>query len=256
MGDQETLEHHETNCTVLTSVESDVASLFTGKIVLTEKKVLLEDEYISVNMDAVNNPNSSIFINMIIDEHNHPLNIDAIAFELDKQFSAEIMKDIKFLTQYCKMGATAQMKYLEGKYPAQSIYSKDLYAAIRKFRPTTKSLLNDAAQMSDWLDLQKEKDPRWVIARGWDEDNALTHLTWMTPDQVENWIKFSDCVVNDITHKTNHYGMALSFFIGFDENGKMLYSYKVINMRSSLVTFIDVEIALLKRHFISISRSS
>ncbi|CAG8622646.1 2727_t:CDS:1, partial [Scutellospora calospora] len=40
----------------------------------------------------------------------------------------------------------------------------------------------------------------------------------MTPEQVKNWIKFSDCVFNDITHKTNHYEIALSFFIGFDQN--------------------------------------
>ena len=60
---------------------------------------------------------------------------------------------------------------------------------------------NDAAQMSDWLDKQKERKFRWVVARGWDDDNTLTHLIWMTPEQVENWIQFSDCVINDITHK-------------------------------------------------------
>ena len=40
----------------------------------------------------------------------------------------------------------------------------------------------------------------------------------MTSEQVENWIQFSDCVINDITHKTNRYGMALSLFVGFDQN--------------------------------------
>ena len=72
--------------------------------------------------------------------------------------------------------------------------------------------------MSDWLDKQKERDSRWVVARGWDDDNTLTHLIWMTPEQVENWIQFSDCVINDITHKTNRYEMPLSFFVGFDKN--------------------------------------
>jgi len=38
----------------------------------------------------------------------------------------------------------------------------------------------------------------------------------MTPNQVENWIQYSDCVFNDVTHKTNRYGMALSLFVGFD----------------------------------------
>jgi hypothetical protein len=58
------------------------------------------------------------------------------------------------------------------------------------------------------------------MVRGWDDDNTLTHLMWMMPEQVEDWIQFSDCVINDITHKTNRYGMALSLFVGFDQNMK------------------------------------
>ncbi|CAB4413235.1 unnamed protein product [Rhizophagus irregularis] len=81
-----------------------------------------------------------------------------------------------------------------------------------------KSLLNDAAMISNWLDEQKENDSRWVVARGWNNDNKLTHLLWMTPTQVENWIQYTDCVLNDVTHKTNRYGMALSLFIRFDNN--------------------------------------
>ncbi|CAG8835564.1 15733_t:CDS:2, partial [Gigaspora margarita] len=124
--------------------------------------------------------------------HNHELSIDAITFEQEKKF--------------------------KGKYPSQPIYSKDLYAAISKFRPTAKSLLNNATQMSNWLDSQKKKNPRWIVERGWDDDNVFTYLMWITPNQVENWIEFSDCVINDITHKTNRYGMPLSLFVGFDRN--------------------------------------
>lgn len=40
----------------------------------------------------------------------------------------------------------------------------------------------------------------------------------MTPTQVENWIQYTDCVLNDVTHKTNRYGMALSLFVRFDNN--------------------------------------
>lgn len=155
-----------------------------------------------------------------MDEHNHELNIEAIAFREGKKFSNEMLEDIEFLTNYCKMGATTQRRYLEAKYPTHPLYSKDLYAAIQKFRPTTKSLSNDAAKMSNWLDQQKEIDSRWIVARGWDDDNTLTHLVWMTPAQVESWILYSDCVINDVTHKTNRYGMALSLFVGFDRNMK------------------------------------
>ncbi|CAB4411947.1 unnamed protein product [Rhizophagus irregularis] len=144
----------------------------------------------------VNNPDSTIFINKIVDEHNHDLSVEAVKFREDKKFNDEMVRDIQFMTDHCKMGATAQRRYLEGKYPSHPIYSQDLYATIKKFRPTAKSLSNDAAQMSDWLDEQKERDSRWIIARGWDDDNTLTHLLWMTLEQVESWIQFSDCVIN------------------------------------------------------------
>ncbi|CAG8574388.1 6369_t:CDS:2, partial [Gigaspora rosea] len=142
------------------------------------------------------NLNSAVFINTIVNEHNHELNVDAIMFEHEKKFSKEIMNNNEFLTQHCRIGATTQRRYLEGKYPAQPIYNNDLYAAISKFRPTTNHLLNDATQMSNWLDTQKEKDPRWVVARGWDDDNTLTYLMWITPTQSE--IVVSDTEEDDI----------------------------------------------------------
>ncbi|CAG8561718.1 12188_t:CDS:2 [Cetraspora pellucida] len=95
-----------------------------------------------------------------------------------------MINDIEFLMQHCKMGATNQRRYLESKYPSQPIYNNDLYAAISKFRPTNKHLLNDTAQMFNWLDNQKEKDPRWIVAREWDDNNMLTHLMWMMPTQM------------------------------------------------------------------------
>ncbi|PKK59384.1 hypothetical protein RhiirC2_794907 [Rhizophagus irregularis] len=51
--------------------------------------------------------------------------------------------------------------------------------------------------MSDWLDKQKEQDPKWIVIWEWDDNNVLTHLIWMTPEQVENWIQFSNCIIND-----------------------------------------------------------
>ncbi|GBC53385.2 protein FAR1-RELATED SEQUENCE 5-like [Rhizophagus irregularis DAOM 181602=DAOM 197198] len=95
----------------------------------------------------------------------------------------------------------------------------------RKF---TDSMIEDikfmtvSSKLSNWFDSQKEIDSRWLIFRGWDEDNTLTYLSWMTPYQVENWVKYSDCVINDVTHKTNCYGMALSLIVGFNNNRKNL----------------------------------
>ena len=182
----------------------------------TSTKKMLCPWHVNASCPKVNNPDSAVFINKIVDEHNHDLNTEAIAFREDKKFSEEMMNDIQFLTEHCRMRATAQRRYLEGKYPSHIFFSQDIYVTIRRFRFIAKSLSNDAAQMSNWLDNQKEQDPRWIVMRGWDDDNTLTHLLWMTPEQVKSWIQFSDCIINDVTHKTNRYGMALSLFVGFD----------------------------------------
>src|SRR5437764_690711 len=44
----------------------------------------------------------------------------------------------------------------------------------------------------------------------------------MIPCQVENWVRYSDCVINDVTHKTNRYGMALSLIVGFNNDRRNL----------------------------------
>jgi hypothetical protein len=116
--------------------------------------------HINASCPKENNPNFSVFVTKVVDEHNHELSIEAIAFREDKRFSDEMLEDIQFLTSHCKMGATAQKRYLKAKYPTHPLYSRDLYAAIQKFCPTAKSLSNDAAKMSNWLDQQKEKDSR------------------------------------------------------------------------------------------------
>ncbi|CAG8856065.1 22238_t:CDS:1, partial [Gigaspora margarita] len=121
-----------------------------------------------------------------------------------------------------------------------------LYAAIQKFRPTSKILLNDAALTSNWLDKQKEVDPRWIVVRGWDEDNTFTKLFWMTPEQVKNWIQFSDCVLNNVTHKTNRYSMALSLFVGFNRNRQNIFLAQALLLDESTESHVWIFEEVLK----------
>ncbi|CAG8763117.1 13232_t:CDS:2, partial [Gigaspora margarita] len=52
--------------------------------------------------------------------------------------------------------------------------------------------------------------------------NELTGLFWMTSQQRnELWPKYYDVIIHDNTVKTNRYEMALSIFIGIDNNFKM-----------------------------------
>ncbi|CAG8626642.1 13925_t:CDS:2 [Gigaspora rosea] len=124
--------------------------------------------------------NGNITVNTIVNEHNHELSVESIQFQQDKIFNQDILDDIKFMTEHCNMGATAQRKFLKEK--------------------PTKALLNNAATMSNWIDKQKKEDSRWIVARDWDDDNILTCLFWI---QVENWIQYSNCILNDVTHKMN-----------------------------------------------------
>ncbi|CAB5368994.1 unnamed protein product [Rhizophagus irregularis] len=112
------------------------------------------------------NPEGLVSINKINEDHNHPLNRLIIEFKESKKFTMEMIEDIKFMTIHCKFDATSQQKFLEGKFPSHPIFLKDLYATIKKFHSNSKSLSNDAAQISNWLDNEKEKDFRWVVIWG------------------------------------------------------------------------------------------
>ncbi|CAG8708290.1 13958_t:CDS:2 [Gigaspora rosea] len=72
---------------------------------------------------------------MQFDTHNHSLDRSRIIFEDEKQFTAEMLADVKFMTESCKFGAIVQRKFLESKYPTQTICSKNLYSTIQKFHP-------------------------------------------------------------------------------------------------------------------------
>ncbi|CAG8492788.1 8386_t:CDS:1, partial [Scutellospora calospora] len=118
----------------------------------------------NTSCSKVNNPESTIVVNKIVYEHNHPLNRELIVFKDTKKFIDSMLKDVKFMTMYYKFRATVQRKFLKGKYLTHPIHSKDLYHIIQRFWLTAKFLLNDTVQISNWLDQQKEKDLRWVIA--------------------------------------------------------------------------------------------
>ena len=77
----------------------------------TSSKKMVCPWHVNASCSSMNNPDSAIFINKIVDEHNHDLSIDMVIFGDAERFSNEIMSDIQFLTQHCKMGAAAQRRY-------------------------------------------------------------------------------------------------------------------------------------------------
>ncbi|CAG8815842.1 24143_t:CDS:2, partial [Gigaspora rosea] len=93
---------------------------------------------VNTSCPKINDSENSIIINKIIENHNYLLNPKRIKFEDMKKFSDTMLED--------------------------PIYSNDLYTAIQKFCPNSKTLSNDAAQIiSNWLDQKKNTDSYWVV---------------------------------------------------------------------------------------------
>src|SRR5436305_14937901 len=103
-----------------------------------------------------------------------------------------------------------------------TILKKNLYNAIQKFRGVRVHDESDAATMFLYLLKQHEEDPNYiVISRLEGSSKELTRLFWVTSKQRnELWPKFHDVVIHDNTAKTNRYEMALSLFVGIDNNFK------------------------------------
>ncbi|PKY47676.1 hypothetical protein RhiirA4_463007 [Rhizophagus irregularis] len=81
---------------------------------------------------------------------------------------------------------------------------------------------SNAATIFLYLLKQHEEDPNYiVIPRLEGPSNKLTGLFWITSKQRnELWPKFHDVVIHNNTVKMNRYEMALSLFVGINNNFK------------------------------------
>ncbi|CAG8528091.1 10481_t:CDS:2, partial [Funneliformis caledonium] len=189
------LEEKSTNYTA-TSIKGELnitylaSSLFSLTTIDTSTKKIQCPFLINVSCPKANNPEASIIINKINNQHNHRLCHSLIEFEDGKKFTNAMIEDVKFMTMYCKFGTTAQMKFLEGKYSSHPIYSRDLYAVIKKFQPTKKLLSNDTAKVSDWLDLQKEKDSCWKFPNEVSNKAEAIDLLQVTLEQMIKFVGY------------------------------------------------------------------
>ena len=68
----------------------------------------------------------------------------------------------------------------------------------------------------------------------------------MTSRQVENLIQFSDCVINDVTHKTNRYNMALSLIVGFNNDRRNILLAQALLVDESLESHMWMFFQIIK----------
>ncbi|EXX50615.1 hypothetical protein RirG_269120 [Rhizophagus irregularis DAOM 197198w] len=155
--------------------------------------------------------------------HNHQC--DPVTIELapmNQRFPQVVLDKIEHYTINGHLSAGQQYDLLLKEFSQHHIKKKNLYNAIQKFRGVRIHDESDAATMFSYLIEQRSKDPDFiVIARLEGPSNELTGLFWMTSQQRnELWPKYHDIVIQDNTAKTNRYEMALSLFVGVDNNFK------------------------------------
>ncbi|CAB5377369.1 unnamed protein product [Rhizophagus irregularis] len=137
-----------------------------------------------------------IKISTIVNEHNHPLNPNIMIHGVQfRRFSEEMKSDIlEYLTAVPTMGAQTIYRLLTKKYPDIYIHRKNLYNAIQEVRRCKRIEEKDDAEnmLQDLYNLQKE-DPGWVIeTRIIGNDFRLGSVLWMSPQQVQLWMRFHD----------------------------------------------------------------
>jgi hypothetical protein len=157
------------------------------------------------------------------DKHNHQC--DPVTIDLapkNSRLPKEILDKIEHYTTNGHLGAGQQYDLITKEFPEHPIKKKNLYNAIQKFRGIRIHDESDAAVMLSYLMKLRDKDPEYIIIpRLEGSSNELTGLFWMTSQQRnELWPKFHDVVIHDNTAKTNRYEMALSLFVGIDNNFK------------------------------------
>ena len=174
--------------------------------------------HVNLSRPEKNNVNRYVYVTTIVNEHCHELNSQLLSYQKEIELTEEMVEDIKFLTTQVHLSITQQRIYLEKKYPERKILSNILRSEIQKYRPSAKDLSNDASKLYEHLIKLKEDDNRWQVFVDFDEAKALRRLLWMSPNQIELWIKYHDIIINDITCKTNRYDMALSLFAAIDNH--------------------------------------
>ena len=161
-----------------------------------------------------------ITLTTLNDTHNHPLHLNTEKYaSIHRTIPEDILNEIQFFTEHGSLSIGTQRKLLKAKFPTASILDCDLTNAIRKFKVRHDEKQN-AARLLTTLINRKSHNSEWVVEFELDNENRLTRLFWMSPEQVILWLEYHDVILNDNTAKTNRYQMPLSLFLIVDNNTK------------------------------------
>ena len=168
----------------------------------------------------INSPQnaSAITLTTFDNTHNHPLDANAQHYApIYQNIPEDVLKEIQFLTKNGNLTISTQRRLLKAKFPDESILDCDLANAIQKFKICTDENL-DASHLLTTLIERKSHDHQWTVEFELNNENRLTCLFWMLPEQIVLWLKQYDVILNDNIAKTNWYQMSLSLFLAVNNN--------------------------------------
>ncbi|CAB5350440.1 unnamed protein product [Rhizophagus irregularis] len=132
---------------------------------------------------------TQISVTTFINQHNHSLIPKTQEFATKyRSFSEEVINEISLMTKHGNLTLTAQRNLLKARFPDIHFQDQDLANVIQKYKNMDK-INNDASALLTMLMQKKAEDLRWVVDFELDNDNRLTHLLWMSPDQFKSWAR-------------------------------------------------------------------
>ncbi|RIB05128.1 hypothetical protein C2G38_2220559 [Gigaspora rosea] len=144
-----------------------------------------------------------IHISKISGQHDHVLvkNIEIVATYYRK-LTPEMYNEIRLLAA-SGVHSGAIIEVLQKKNPEKYIHARNVYNIIQTSCAQEKKVSDARAMFLELLKYQ-QKDPTFYIDAQFERDNNyLTRLFWMSPNQQQLWARFHDVILLDSTAKTN-----------------------------------------------------
>lgn len=112
------------------------------------------------------------------------------------------------------------MGMLANDFPSLVTSERQVRNAMLKHKQGVHSLCCRA--LLEVLLTESAKDPDFFVAYKLDDDNVLTGVLWITPDQRKAWLETPDILIHDNTYELDDQGFKLGNFNGIDKIGRTI----------------------------------
>ena len=132
----------------------------------------------------------------------------------------DVLDAIKTYVLGGKLKLKQVMGMLASDFPSLVTSEKQVRNVMDKHKKSTHSLCCRA--LLEVLLTESAKDPDFFVAYKLDDDNVLTGVLWITPDQRKAWLETPDILIHDNTYELDDQGFKLGNFNGIDKVGRTI----------------------------------